>query len=43
LRTERGDVTKGSVELAGESIHRREAGEIVRRGIVQVMEGRHFF
>ena len=43
LRTERGDVTKGSVELAGESIHRREAGEIVRRGIVQVMEGRHVF
>src|SRR5262249_57404176 len=43
LRTERGDVTKGSVELAGELIHRREAGEIVRRGIVQVMEGRHLF
>jgi len=36
-------VTKGSVELAGEAIHRREAGEIVRRGIVQVMEGRHVF
>ena len=43
LRTERGDVTKGSVELRGEPIHRREAGEIVRRGIVQVMEGRHVF
>ena len=43
LRTERGDVTKGGVEFAGEAIHRREAGEIVRRGIVQVMEGRHVF
>ena len=37
LRTERGEVTKGGVELAGEAIHRREASEIVRRGIVQVM------
>jgi len=43
VRTERGDVTKGAIELAGEAIHRREAGEIVRRGIVQVMEGRHVF
>jgi branched-chain amino acid transport system ATP-binding protein len=43
LRTERGEVTKGGVELAGEAIHRREASEIVRRGIVQVMEGRHVF
>src|SRR5919197_5979851 len=43
LRTERGEVTKGTIELAGEPIHRREAGEIVRRGIVQVMEGRHVF
>src|SRR6267143_2253899 len=43
LRTERGDVTKGSIEFQGEATHRREAGEIVRRGIVQVMEGRHVF
>ena len=43
LRTERGDVTKGGVELAGEAIHRREASEVVRRGVVQVMEGRHVF
>ena len=43
LRTERGEVTKGGVELAGEAIHRRAASEIVRRGIVQVMEGRHVF
>ena len=43
LRTERGEVTKGGVELAGEAIHRREASEVVRRGVVQVMEGRHVF
>jgi len=43
LRTERGDVTKGSVEFLGEPIHRRDPSEVVRRGIVQVMEGRHVF
>ncbi len=43
LRTERGEVTKGGVEFAGESIHRRGPAEVVRRGIVQVMEGRHVF
>jgi branched-chain amino acid transport system ATP-binding protein len=43
LRTERGDVTKGSVEFMSEAIHRKDPGEVVRRGIVQVMEGRHVF
>jgi branched-chain amino acid transport system ATP-binding protein len=43
LRTERGEVTKGSVELSGEAIHRQDPAGIVRRGIVQVMEGRHVF
>jgi branched-chain amino acid transport system ATP-binding protein len=43
LRTERGDVTKGSIEWQGEAIHRRPPDEVVRRGIVQVMEGRHVF
>src|SRR6266704_4048705 len=43
LRTERGDVTKGSIEFQGESLHRRNPDEIVRRGVVQVMEGRHVF
>jgi len=43
LRTERGEVTKGSIELLGEPIHRKDAAEVVRRGIVQVMEGRHVF
>jgi len=43
LRTERGDVTKGSIELLGEPIHRSDPAEVVRRGIVQVMEGRRVF
>jgi len=43
LRTERGDVTKGSIELRGAAIHRHPPDEVVRRGIVQVMEGRHVF
>jgi branched-chain amino acid transport system ATP-binding protein len=43
LRTERGDVTKGSVEFAGRTIHRLPPDEVVRQGIVQVMEGRHVF
>jgi branched-chain amino acid transport system ATP-binding protein len=43
LRTERGDVTKGSIELLGAPIDRAGPAEVVRRGIVQVMEGRHVF
>jgi len=43
LRTERGDVTKGTVELGGEPIHRLDPSDVVTRGIVQVMEGRHVF
>jgi branched-chain amino acid transport system ATP-binding protein len=43
LRTERGEVTKGTVEFDGQPIHRKDPGEVVQRGIVQVMEGRHVF
>jgi branched-chain amino acid transport system ATP-binding protein len=43
LRTERGLVTKGGIEFLGEAIHTRDPAEVVRRGIVQVMEGRHVF
>ena len=43
LRTERGEVTKGSIELSGELVHRRRPDEVVKRGVVQVMEGRHVF
>ena len=43
LRTERGEVTKGAVEFLNKPIHRRDAADLVRRGVVQVMEGRHVF
>jgi branched-chain amino acid transport system ATP-binding protein len=43
LRTERGDITKGGIEFLGAQIHRRNSSDIVKRGIVQVMEGRHVF
>jgi branched-chain amino acid transport system ATP-binding protein len=43
LRTERGEVTKGSIELRGEAIHERDPAGVVQRGVVQVMEGRHVF
>ena len=43
LKGERGEVTKGSIELRGERIENRSPSELVRRGVVQVMEGRHCF
>jgi len=43
LRAERGEVTKGSIELAGRSITALSPSDLVRLGVVQVMEGRHCF
>ena len=43
LRSERGEVTHGKVELDGERIDRRDPSAIVRRGIMHVMEGRRVF
>jgi branched-chain amino acid transport system ATP-binding protein len=43
LRAERGDVTKGSVEYKGERIDGLTPNDLVRRGVIQVMEGRHCF
>ena len=43
LRVERGEVTKGSIEFLGTRIDRADASALVRRGIVQVMEGRRIF
>jgi branched-chain amino acid transport system ATP-binding protein len=43
LRAERGDVTKGTIELAGERVDRLTPADLVKRGVVQVMEGRHCF
>src|SRR3954469_5186116 len=43
LRGERGDVTKGEVQFKGERIDQLTPNELVRRGLSQVMEGRHCF
>ena len=43
LAGERGEVTKGSIELRGERIERLTTSDMVERGVVQVMEGRHCF
>ena len=43
LRAERGDVTKGNIEYRGERIERLTPADLVKRGVVQVMEGRHCF
>jgi branched-chain amino acid transport system ATP-binding protein len=43
LGAERGDVTKGSIVFDGEEVHKLNPNEVVRRGCIQVMEGRHTF
>jgi branched-chain amino acid transport system ATP-binding protein len=43
LHTERGEVTKGSVDLDGERLDRLQPFDVVRRGVVQVFEGRRVF
>jgi len=43
LRAERGEVTKGTIVFRGRRVERLEPAELVRLGVVQVMEGRHCF
>ena len=43
LKAERGEVTKGSIEFDGDRVDRLSPNELVRRGCIQVMEGRHCF
>ncbi len=43
LRAERGEVTKGSVEYRGARVDGLTPNNLVRRGVIQVMEGRHCF
>ncbi|WP_029031835.1 ABC transporter ATP-binding protein [Salinarimonas rosea] len=43
LRAERGEVTKGSIEFDGNRIEKLSPNELVRRGCIQVLEGRHCF
>jgi branched-chain amino acid transport system ATP-binding protein len=43
LSAERGDVTKGTIEFEGKRVDKLTPNELVRRGVCQVMEGRHCF
>jgi len=43
LAAERGDVTKGSIEFDGARVDKLNPSELVKRGVIQVMEGRHCF
>ncbi|MBW4962817.1 ABC transporter ATP-binding protein [Sulfitobacter sp. CW3] len=43
LHSERGEVTKGSIKYRNEPVHSSDPAEMVKRGVVQVMEGRHCF
>jgi branched-chain amino acid transport system ATP-binding protein len=43
LRAERGEVTKGEIVFAGERVDEMSPSDLVRRGCIQVMEGRHCF
>ena len=43
LRTERGEVTKGHIHCRGERVDGLTPNDLVRRGVIQVMEGRHCF
>jgi branched-chain amino acid transport system ATP-binding protein len=43
LHAERGEVTKGSIEFEGDRIEKLSPNELVKRGCIQVLEGRHCF
>ncbi len=43
LHSERGEVTKGSISYKGAQIHNLTPSDLVKRGVIQVMEGRHCF
>ena len=43
LKSERGEVTKGSITYRGERVQEMSPADLVRKGVIQVMEGRHCF
>jgi branched-chain amino acid transport system ATP-binding protein len=43
LKSERGEVTKGSIQFRGERVDSMQPADLVKRGVIQVMEGRHCF
>ncbi|MGR3452822.1 ABC transporter ATP-binding protein [Pseudooceanicola sp.] len=43
LKSERGEVTKGRITYRGEQIYGLNPSDLVQKGVIQVMEGRHCF
>ncbi|MEE3361308.1 MAG: ABC transporter ATP-binding protein [Pseudomonadota bacterium] len=43
LHSERGEVTKGSILYRGEKVQELDPAALVKKGVIQVMEGRHCF
>jgi branched-chain amino acid transport system ATP-binding protein len=43
LRSERGEVSRGTITWRGDSINHVDPARLVTRGLVQVLEGRHVF
>jgi len=43
LHSERGEVTKGSITYRGEAVQDMDPETLVKKGVIQVMEGRHCF
>ena len=43
LRSERGEVTKGTIKYRGENVQELDPADMVKKGVIQVMEGRHCF
>jgi branched-chain amino acid transport system ATP-binding protein len=43
LPAERGAITKGEISFSGLDVNRAKPSDLVRRGLVQVLEGRHCF
>ncbi len=43
LHSERGEVTKGSITYRGANVHESDPADLVEKGVIQVMEGRHCF
>ncbi|WP_417627671.1 ABC transporter ATP-binding protein [Pararhodobacter aggregans] len=43
LKSERGEITKGSISYKGQDLAGRDPADLVKSGVIQVMEGRHCF
>ena len=43
LASERGEVTKGSISFENMDVHALDPSQLVKLGVIQVMEGRHCF